>query len=329
MPLLVVPLRADEIGALTLSEWDALRSRDRVLFEDARHPLIERLRAEGVEAGPFDDEPDANRDRWGFVADPTSPRVLELAHAGARVASGSVVPPDDLTAAHAAAVLRRASAMLGGLVAIMARLRSDDGCPWDREQTHDSLKVHLLEEAHEVIETIEDGRLGAELEEELGDLLLQVAFHARLAEQDRRFDVAAVAEGIVAKLVHRHPHVFGDVEVEGAHDVVRNWERLKEKEKGRSDLFEGIPKGLPALLAAYKAQKRAAAVGFRPERQRLRKEVDSALAAPVSQESLGEALFWVVALAREAGVDPEGALRQAIARFKVQVGPTRRPQSGG
>ena len=316
MPLLVVPLSADEVGALTLSEWDALKASEKVLFEDADHPLIERLRADGVDAFPFDDEPDAGREGWAFVAEPNSPRVIELAKAGASVTSGAITTPDALTAAHAAPVLRHASAALGSLVAIMARLRSDDGCPWDREQTHESLKVHLIEEAHEVIETIEDGNIGPELEEELGDLLLQVAFHARLAEQEGRFDVARVGEGIVAKLVHRHPHVFGDVEVGGAHDVVRNWEQLKQQEKARSDPFEGIPKGLPSLLAAYKTQKKAAAFGFAPEEETIRKEVAAATSGPVDETSLGEALFWLVALAREAGIDPEGALRKSLTRFK-------------
>jgi MazG family protein len=317
--LLVVPLAADEVGALTLAEWDALRASERVLFEDAQHPLIERLRSEGVHAGPFDDEPAADRDRWSFVAEPTSPRIVELARAGANVTSGAVTTPDALTAAHAAPVLRRASAALGSLAAIMARLRSEDGCPWDREQTHESLKVHLIEEAHEVIETIEDGNISAELEEELGDLLLQVAFHARLAEQDGRFDVARVAAGIVAKLVHRHPHVFGDVEVSGAGDVVRNWEQLKQKEKARTDPFDGIPKGLPSLLAAYKTQKKAAALGFSPDEETIRKEVAAATSSQVDEHSLGEALFWLVALAREKGIDPEGALRKSLTRFRTTL----------
>lgn len=319
MTLFVVPLAAGETAALTLGEWDELRSSERVLFEDAAHPLIERLRKEGVDAAPFDDEPSAERAGWAFVAEPASPRILELARAGARVSSGAVPVPDHLTAAHAAPVLRRAATALGGVTAIMARLRSEDGCPWDREQTHDSLKIHLLEEAHEVIETIEDGNIGPDLEEELGDLLLQVAFHARLAEQDARFDIASVGDGIVAKLVHRHPHVFGDVEVEGAHDVVRNWERLKQEEKSRTGPFEGIPKGLPSLLAAYKTQKRATALGFTPDPDTIRARVAAAGSAPAGDEAIGEALFWLVAAARDAGIDPEGALRRAVTRFKASL----------
>jgi MazG family protein len=319
MPLLVVPLGAGEVSALTLAEWDQLRESERVLFEDPNHPLLERLRVEGVEAGPFDDEPAADRDGWAFVASPSSPRIVELARAGATVTSGAVVTPDALSAAHAAPVLRRASASLGSLAAIMARLRSEDGCPWDREQSHDSLKVHLIEEAHEVVETIEDGNITADLEEELGDLLLQVAFHARLAEQDGRFDVARVADGIVAKLVHRHPHVFGDVEVAGAGEVVRNWERLKQEEKARSGPLDGIPKGLPSLLAAFKTQKKAAALGFAPDRDTIRREIAAATSAEADETSVGDALFWLVALARERGLDPEGALRKALARFRATL----------
>lgn len=316
MPLLVVPLGSDEVGDLTLEEWDALRACARVLFEDARHPLIDRLRREGVDAGPFDDEPPAEKDGWAFVSEPDSPRVLELARLGAQVSSAGVQTPDSLTSAHVAPVVRRAARSVAGLIAIMARLRSDDGCPWDREQTHDSLKVHLVEEAHEVLEAIEDGNVGAELEEELGDLLLQVAFHARLAEQDGRFDIARVAEGIASKLVHRHPHVFGDLEVSGAHDVVRNWEQLKRSEKARTDPFEGIPKGLPSLLSAYKTQKKAAALGFEPEADTVRRKLDAAVSGEVSEDKLGDALFWLVAAAREAGIDPEGALRGAVSRFR-------------
>jgi MazG family protein len=312
MPLLVVPLAPGEVSALTLGEWDELRGCERVLFERSDHPLIERLLAEGVAAGPFDDEPNASWDRWGLVADPTSPRIVELARAGALVTAGSTIPPDGLTAAHAAPVVRRAEASLGTLAAIMARLRSDDGCPWDREQTHESLKEHLLEEAYEVIDAIDRGETGRELEEELGDLLLQVAFHARVAAQDDRFDLADVAKRITAKLLHRHPHVFGETVVESAHEVVRNWEEIKAAEKGRSDPFEGIPRSLPALLQAYKIQKRATGRGFAADEDEARKRLDDA----VDEGELGDALFWLVALARARGVDPEGALHRAVGRFR-------------
>ncbi|MDQ4025491.1 MAG: MazG family protein [Actinomycetota bacterium] len=327
--LVVVPLAATEWEWLTLHEWDLLTSSDRVLFEDPGHPLVARLRAAGVEAGPFDDEPDAAQAAWALVADPPSPRVRELADAGATVTSGAAPAPDAVTAAQGAPVARRAAARFGSLALVMARLRGPGGCPWDAEQTHESLRVHLLEEAHEVLEAIDEGAFGDELEEELGDLLLQVVFHAQLAADDGRFDVAGVAERIVAKLLHRHPHVFGDVVVGGAADVVANWEAIKAREKEsrirhsaepqkeeREGPFDGIPPALPGLLAAYKTQKRAAALGFRPDPEAARRKVEEALAAPPGPESLGEALFWLVAVARSAGVDPEGALAKATLRFR-------------
>jgi len=321
VPLLVVPLAPDEAAQITLDEWDALRACERVFFERPAHPLEERLRATGVAAGPFDDEPDARATGCALVADPSSPRVVELARAGARVSIGTARAPDDLSAAHAAPGARRAAAALGTLGVIMARLRSDDGCPWDREQTHESLEVHLLEEAHEVLDAIDRNQLDVELLEELGDVLLQVAFHARIAEQDGRFDLARVADGIAGKLIHRHPHVFGETHVADAAEVLRNWESIKAAEKSRDDPFEDIPKSLPGLLAAYKTQKRAARLGWRAEASEARARLDGALASG----SIGEALFWLVALARADGTDPETALLRATADFRAGLsgdGPT-------
>jgi XTP/dITP diphosphohydrolase len=328
--LVVVPLAAAEARWLTLHEWDLLTSSDRVVFEDPAHPLIARLRAANVPAGPFDDEPDPADAACALVADPDSPRVVELARAGAIVTSGSAPAPDALTAAHGARVGRRASGALGALALVMARLRGPDGCPWDAEQTHESLRVHLLEETHEVLEAIDAAATGEHLEEELGDLLLQVVFHAQLAADEGRFDVAGVAERIVAKLLHRHPHVFGDVVVSGASDVVANWEAIKAREKEartphsaepqeRSGPFDGIPATLPGLLAAYKTQKRAAGLGFEADAATARARVEEALAAPATPEAVGEALFWLVAVARAAGIDPEGALARATLRFRASL----------
>ena len=316
MPLLVVPVAPAETDLLTLGEWDSLVAAEKVFFERIDHPLIERLSAAGVEVGSFDDEPSAGWSGMALVADPSSPRVIELARDGAHISSGPATAPDGLSAAIAAPLLRRAASALGGLVVVMARLRSDDGCPWDREQDHGSLKVHLLEEAYEVIDAIERGNTGPDLEEELGDVLLQVAFHARMAEQEGRFDLASVANGIVSKLINRHPHVFGEASVSGSGEVIANWEAIKADEKSRTDPFEGIPDSLPALLAAYKTQKRAASRGFETNEDAARAKVDSALERPVDAETLGEALFWLVALARSAGIDPESALRGATGRFR-------------
>jgi NTP pyrophosphatase (non-canonical NTP hydrolase) len=317
--------------------------------------LAARLREHGVEAGPFDDEPDAASDGWALVVDARSARTVELAKAGARVTSGPAPSPDALTAAHAASVARRAAAALGGAAVVMARLRSADGCPWDLEQSHESLEVHLIEEAHEVLDAIDRGATGAELEEELGDLLLQVLFHAQMAADDGRFDIEGVAAGLAAKLVHRHPHVFGDVTVGGAADVVRNWETIKAEEKSRSGAFEDVPSGLPALLFAYKIQKRAAGLGWHAPPAEARARLEGAVAALAADPdeaasarepdgvasapdpdgvasapdpdgvasapdpdgaALGEVLFWTVAVARAAGIDPESALRHATNRFK-------------
>jgi MazG family protein len=313
MPLLVVPVAPDEAGLVTLEEWDALVACQKVLFERPDHPLAARLRDAGVAAGPFDDDPVADRDGWALVADPTSPRVIELARAGANVTSGRALSPDALTAAHGAYLARRGAASLGALALVMARLRSDDGCPWDQEQTHESLRVHLLEEAYEVLDAIDKGEVTDELEEELGDVLLQVAFHSQLAADEDRFDLAGVADRLVAKLLHRHPHVFAETTVADAAEVIRNWESIKATEKKREGPFEGLPEALPALLLAYKTQKRAAGVGFTADGTAAREHLDAALDGDTD---IGEALFWLVALARDAGIDPEGALRNATRRFR-------------
>lgn len=313
MPLLVVPVAVEEAGLVTIAEWDALVARGTVWFEVDGHPLAERVTAAGVEIrkGPI---PEPSDDGAAAILDPRSGDLLRLAKAGAIVTSGSASAPDALTSAHGAYLARKGAASLGTLGLVMARLRSGDGCPWDQEQTHRSLRAHLLEEAHEVLEAIDTGSLGIDLEEELGDLLLQVAFHAQLAADDDRFDLAGVADAIVAKLIHRHPHVFADRAVADADEVVRNWEAIKKDEKKRSGPFDGIPAGLPALLAAYKVQKRAAPLGFQPDPETARRRLEDALAEP---SDVGAALFWMVALARSLGVDPEGSLREETASFRT------------
>jgi len=315
---LVVALAPDETGLLTLDEWDALRSRRRVLFERSDHPLVARLEEAGVDVAVGDDPLGEDE---AAVMEPGSPRLLELARAGIRISIGPASPPDPVSAARGAPIARRAAAATADLATVMARLRSSDGCPWDREQSHESLRVHLIEEAHEVLEAIDKGQFGEELEDELGDVLLQVAFHAQLASEDGRFDLAGVADRIVAKLLRRHPHVFGDVEVSGAGEVVRNWEALKSEEKERAGPFEGIPGSLPALLTAYKVQKRAAQVGFEPDAREARTNLLASLdraGSSASGDDLGESLFWLVAVARAAGVDPEGALLRAITKFRAR-----------
>jgi MazG family protein len=220
----------------------------------------------------------------------------------------------------------------------MARLRGPGGCPWDHEQTHRSLARHLLEEAHEVLDAI-DSDDPERLREELGDLLLQVAFHAQMAADAGMFDIDDVAAGIVTKLIRRHPHVFGEVEVSGAEEVLVNWERIKAEEKGERPLEDDIPASLPALARAAKVQRRAAGWGFDWRTAgaavaKLREEVDEldrAVAAAggadaaegregraTSEEverELGDVLLAATAVARKVGVDPESALRRGVARF--------------
>ena len=215
-------------------------------------------------------------------------------------------------------------AALLDLVATETRLRGPDGCPWDREQTHASLARHLVEEAYEVLDAIEEGD-PEHLREELGDLLLQVVFHAQLAEDAGDFDVDGVARAITEKLVRRHPHVFGDLQVASAGEVVRNWEAIKREEEGRTDPLAGIPSALPALQLAAKLQKRAPG-GLPAEAgsaARVRERLDELAGAAGAgaerlEEAVGALLFEVVALARASGVEPEAALRRTARRFRAQ-----------
>jgi XTP/dITP diphosphohydrolase len=195
-------------------------------------------------------------------------------------------------------------ARLLDLVAVMDRLRSPGGCPWDAEQTHLSLLPYLLEETHEVIEVVQDGdREG--LVEELGDLLLQVVFHARLAEEDARtpFGIDEVAAGIVDKLVRRHPHVFADVDADTADQVALNWEQIKAEEKPDRGPLDGIPASLPALARAQKVLGRLGAPAVQEP------------AAVQDEADVGQALLALVAQARATGVDAESALHAAVRRI--------------
>ena len=214
------------------------------------------------------------------------------------------------------------------LVRIMARLRAPGGCPWDREQTHESIKPYLIEEAYEVIEAI-DGGDQEELKKELGDLLLQVVFHAQMAEEAGQFDVAAVAGAICAKLLHRHPHVFGDVEVKDADEVLQNWSRIKAQERAGSEdrsAIAGVPRGMPALLRAARLGEKASHVGFdwKKAAEVLDKvheevgELEEALLAGRREEieaELGDVLFALTSLARHCDIEPESALAKAADRF--------------
>ncbi len=213
---------------------------------------------------------------------------------------------------------------------IVARLRAPDGCPWDREQTHASLRTCLVEEAYEVAEAI-DKNDDAHLCEELGDLLLQVVMHSHLASEQRRFDLDKVARGIADKLVRRHPHVFGDVTLDGTDAVLQQWDEIKRAEKGTANgsggsVLDGISLALPALMRAEKVQKRAARVGFdwpeaRDVLEKIREETAEVAAAIESrdpaqiEEEIGDLLFALVNLARKAALDAELTLQSATGKF--------------
>ena len=233
-----------------------------------------------------------------------------------------VVSPDHLTSLWIPTFAVPVAAELVTFVEVVRRLREE--CPWDREQTHASLTKYVLEEAYEVVDAIT--RLGTDgsidhLEEELGDLLLQVVLHAAIATQAGEFTIADVARTISEKMVRRHPHVFGDVVVADADEVHRNWEAIKSAEKPeRSGVLDGIPGSLPALSYAAKLSKRAAGAGFDwrvlvPVYDKVREEVDELEADP-SAEELGDVLFSLVNVARWLGHDPEAALRGAATKFR-------------
>ena len=221
-----------------------------------------------------------------------------------------------------------ASAPLERLLQVMRRLRGPDGCPWDREQTLDSLKSNLIEETYEVIDAIESGDR-SELKAELGDLLLQVVFQAQICSEEGSFTFDDVAQSIADKLVRRHPHVFGDVQADTPDQVLRNWEQIKKTEKGGEtprSLVEGIPRHLPALAKAHLVQKRVAKVGFEWDEiggviaklEEELAEVKEAMArhdAGAIREELGDLLFSTVNLSRYLGHESEELLNENIAKF--------------
>jgi len=226
--------------------------------------------------------------------------------------------------------------------AIMARLRAADGCPWDREQTFDSIKPYTLEETYEVFDAIER-RAWPELKDELGDLLLQVLFYAQMAAEAGYFDLRDVAENLNAKLIRRHPHVFGDVQATDSSAVLRNWEQIKVEEKkaanSEASLLDGIPRSMPATLEATKLGSKAAKVGFdwpdanglfaklAEEIAELRAEIERNDVERVEAE-FGDLLFTAMNLARHLKVDAESALRRSNAKFRARFAAMERAAGG-
>jgi XTP/dITP diphosphohydrolase len=315
-------------GLLSRDAWAALADADAVLVGTPDHPQAAALRESGVEVRevevPAGEDAAAVHART-LLAESLDGTVVWLLDPG----------EDDL----AAAVLERAGelatdelpevvllpgswdlpgARLLDLVAVMDRLRSPGGCPWDARQTHESLVEYLVEEAYETVEAIERGD-DDELREELGDLLLQVAFHARIAEErdEDPWSIDDVAQGIVAKLVTRHPHVFGDADARTAEQVETAWAELKKAEKGRASVTDGIPLALPALVLAAKLLRRSEPVAVEPVPPSASAAARSALDAV--DGDYGVLLLALVALGRSDDVDAEAALRAAVRDLRARV----------
>jgi ATP diphosphatase len=230
-----------------------------------------------------------------------------------------------------------ATSALSEAIAIMVRLRAPDGCPWDREQTFDTIKRHTLEETYEVFDAI-DRRAWPDLKDELGDLLLQVLFYAQMASEAGYFTIEDVAANLNAKLIRRHPHIFGDVVASDSAEVLRNWEQIKQSEKekkastsSQSSMLDDIPRNMPGMLEAAKLGSRAAKVGFdwpsadglfdklQEEIGELKAELtpsSSSQSAAAIEAEIGDLLFTAINLARHLKVDPESALRATNAKFR-------------
>jgi XTP/dITP diphosphohydrolase/ATP diphosphatase len=229
---------------------------------------------------------------------------------------------------------------LARAAAIMARLRGPGGCPWDREQTFDTIKRHTLEETYEVFDAIER-RDWPDLKDELGDLLLQILFYAQMADDAGYFNLKDVAEGLTAKLVRRHPHVFGEVQAATADAVLRNWDQIKAEEKKQKNesLLDEIPRTMPAMLEATKLGSKAAKVGFDwPDSAGLFAKMDEELAELMVEveakhndnveAEFGDLMFTAMNLARHLKVDPESALRRSSAKFRARFAAIERDAGG-
>ncbi|BFV57589.1 nucleoside triphosphate pyrophosphohydrolase [Kitasatospora sp. CMC57] len=306
-------------GLLSWPAWQALHGAARVLAGDPDHPQLAAVRQAGVEVE--------------LVERGTAPALARLLTGteGTVLWLGSTDGDPGLTDALARIAVEEAGqvpeievlpgsydlpgARLLDLASVMDRLRSPGGCPWDAEQTHESLVKYLVEETFELVEAIEDGDRET-FREELGDVLLQVFFHSRIAEEDAEdpFSIDDVAGDIVEKLMYRHPHVFGDVEATESAQVEANWEELKAAEKQRDSVLDGVPAGLPALAYAAKLVSRVRRAGFTAV-----PDAPYALPAELTPESVGRLLLAVAQRAHDADVDIDAALRAAARAYRADV----------
>lgn len=293
-------------GLLSWPAWQALHAADAVLCADGAHPQVPYLREAGIavsEAAPTAEElVDACAGGRTVVVVATGEGEPALTDGLARLAGSGRVRMPDLELLPASYDLP--GARLLDLVQVMDRIRAE--CPWSSRQTHEGLAKYGIEEAYEMVEAIEAGDR-EELREELGDVLLQVVFHARIAAEDpdAPFDIDDVAGGIVAKLVHRHPHVFGDETAETPEDVKRHWLRTKAEEKQRTSVTEGVPLGQPGLALAAKLASRTRTAH---------------LDVPLPEgDGIGYELLALAARAESEGVDPEAALRAAARVYRDAI----------
>ncbi|GAA2807434.1 nucleoside triphosphate pyrophosphohydrolase [Kitasatospora paracochleata] len=305
-------------GLLSWPAWEALRGAPRVLAGDAAHPQLPAVRQAGVEVELVErgSAPALARRLLGaapalWLGSPDGDPGLTDALARIAVEEAGQVPEIEVLPGS----YDLPGARLLDLASVMDRLRSPGGCPWDAEQTHETLVKYLVEEAFELVEAIEEGDR-ATLREELGDVLLQVFFHSRIAEEhpEDPFSVDDVAGDIVEKLMYRHPHVFGEVEATGSAQVEANWEQLKAAEKQRESVLDGVPAGLPSLAYAAKLVSRVRRAEFTavPDRP-------YELPAEFTEESAGELLLAVAQRGYDAGVDVDAALRAAARRYRAAV----------
>lgn len=306
-------------GLLSWPAWEALRSAKKVLAADPAHPQLPALRQAGVEVEILEPATPTARARALLAAVPAvwlgSPDADPgLAEALATIAveeAGFGVPEIEVLPGS----YDLPGARLLDLVSVMDRLRSPGGCPWDAEQTHASLVKYLVEEAFELVEAIEEGDRET-LREELGDVLLQVMFHSRIAEEhpEDPFTIDDVAGDIVEKLMYRHPHVFGDVEASESAQVEANWEQLKAAEKQRESVLDGVPGGLPALAYAAKLVSRVRRANFSAV-----PDQPYELPAELTDDSVGALLLAIAQRAYDAGVDVDQALRVAARAYRTAV----------
>lgn len=293
-------------GLLSWPAWQALRAADQVLCADGAHPQLPYLREAGIsvdEASPAaQDLVDACAGGRVVVVVATGEGEPRLTDGLARLAGSGRIQMPDLELLPASYDLP--GARLLDLVQVMDRIRVE--CPWSSQQTHKGLAKYGIEEAYELVEAIEEGDRD-ELREELGDVLLQVVFHARIAEEDAEtpFSIDDVAGGIVTKLIHRHPHVFGDETATTPEEVKEHWLRTKAEEKRRTSVTEGVPLGQPGLALAAKLASRVRTAGLEVELPR--------------GEGVGYELLAIAARAEAEGVDPEAALRAAARAYRDAI----------